>query len=1859
MPKTSQELGLWIKNNKDRKGSSDFNKVALAWKQAKERENNPYFNQKNAYEKPVDTSNNDDKSGLGDALEHSFLRAREGSLGYIADVRETSKDGWLQKGLDNIGEKTDKFLDPIRGLVGVDTGEQLRDKRVVTEDAEIADTRKTAEQMGKEADALDYKGWSYKDVKGLGDVVPYALSKIVESVPYLTSGPALLMTAIMPGELNQTLKEIEGLPEETRLKLAASGGAIMGALDVLGIGAIFKGVNKSVIGALDKAGVAAILTKRGVGANVITNFLKGGLGESATEWGQEVTAMTTEYLGGGNITKAQAKDRMLEAAIGGFTVGGSMRSTLGAASDAKNLFTQQASPLETNNGKIRLKSQKNMSERDAAAFTAFANRLRKSAEVNETNFKDVNKMSTKGTRQLIDTTHKNLVGELKTKFKEIKPLIKPKDGKTFKEIKARIYANVALEMGRNKTKSVVGKENYLALESLVGDLKEGQEAIELLEETDVLTHVHNNGYQGGLSSFTDNFKIFGSTTGYDKSQAKFEKLVRPGASTLGAVQTSGLSLIPQVIVPPIGTAIDKVTGNYSKVEKFIKQNEDKGFLRPEMTLPSLAEQKKVEDQRTLFDSAIERLRAEETKIAKRDLANESFEKGDAPTPGSPQDVLEQALGVRESDLGATPYQPVKEITPQVLVDLLEKVKKENETSLTSDIAKSAFKKAVNEYQTSIKEGGKIKNKMASPVIRKVVSMAEKQGVIKRRTTANSPGPSNTQMETPAISRGIADNQRVLADLTKRAKDNSSVEPYRAPLEEALNSLGLNLGTDPVSAATDIVNKAAADGVPNKAIKSYLRPYVDRIVRQAIQSRTNQFQGEQTDTAVENNELLTEFEQAKADFAANNRENSTVLNQAQNLNMGKDVVPGAPKFDTDQGIVENEVENDAQINLIREPSNKAQIKLSGNKIDAISGMSLEALEAMTDDQMLMMTPVEYNHYSKIHVDRLREETGLGPLDDASTKPTGAESKAATEEFNKLYVDPSVDSGGKVRESKSLDIFSEGPALNQMPTALDILPDENEVSAMRDPKWKPEVKRSKEEAAQFLQDRWEKTTGRTTPFEYTEENVPVIADIMVAEAMRNLESDGNAIGWYDEKIKSAKAIVALVEPRVMQSVESEAAFDFVLAVTSNGQAVTGNFKLALEVFRTGMDNGKLPENFNKSDRAAAMNTAFKFYNAYEASGAQMPIHEFMDRDYTVKELKVVIKDFNAANKTNIKVPSSESVNSEVKGSYILGPKIGQGFYQNIRGNYDPLTMDLWWMRTWNRMVGRPFSPKQTDTAMAKTRDKIATEIKKGGKVETQIVNETLKTTGETKKGLYKNPERMDAFVKALDKRWNKYYKDYQDANNKKNPPKPQLFKSTGTFVKNSNPQMQAQPSGPDRPYMRKVVEKALDDLMQRQIHIKTADFQALMWYPEKLLYKKMGVAPGNGADTDYQDAATLLAKNEGISDGQIEEALRNANGDGAVNNRPSAPGANEGLYPSPNSGRQNSPEGPGNLTRQSRGPALTSPEGNQPRTNPPSVRRLKPYVEPAKKVFEIGKPGGDLEDGVGTLGEALEMARGLNLTVTFLNEMAKGQTGEYAGMADVKGADGVFRSTTKANVRVLKKGSDHPMFAGQQITSVKEFTSLMHEIAHGLAIERTDRVPSTQYRQAKNEFVLAEQALETVKVGSFEDFILDAMENYESQGEVLKEIVNLQENIDVEIARKPHHGTTGVRPIRQVAEYIKSNPALRSRIDDNKLQEINNKFRRTYLSTVAEMAVDPLWVYLINPKLLKKVAPNTAKAIRKTFNNYGGPNQPVTFYSYPLATIMAIVVGVVANLEEEEEKRNAQPPPPPGALSPDMNMGALSA
>ena len=65
----------------------------------------------------------------------------------------------------------------------------------------------------------------------------------------------------------------------------------------------------------------------------------------------------------------------------------------------------------------------------------------------------------------------------------------------------------------------------------------------------------------------------------------------------------------------------------------------------------------------------------------------------------------------------------------------------------------------------------------------------------------------------------------------------------------------------------------------------------------------------------------------------------------------------------------------------------------------------------------------------------------------------------------------------------------------------------------------------------------------------------------------------------------------------------------------------------------------------------------------------------RQHTVKEVEAY---------TNDEV-SGETKGEIVYGAAVMGPKIGNGFFANLYGNYEQLTMDRWLMRTWGRMRG----------------------------------------------------------------------------------------------------------------------------------------------------------------------------------------------------------------------------------------------------------------------------------------------------------------------------------------------------------------------------------------------------------------------------------------------------------------------------------------------------------------------------------------------------------------------------------------------
>ena len=80
------------------------------------------------------------------------------------------------------------------------------------------------------------------------------------------------------------------------------------------------------------------------------------------------------------------------------------------------------------------------------------------------------------------------------------------------------------------------------------------------------------------------------------------------------------------------------------------------------------------------------------------------------------------------------------------------------------------------------------------------------------------------------------------------------------------------------------------------------------------------------------------------------------------------------------------------------------------------------------------------------------------------------------------------------------------------------------------------------------------------------------------------------------------------------------------------------------------------------------------------------------------------------------------------------------------------------------------------------------------------------------------------------------------------------------------------GSHRKFMREATQAGLDMLQENGIDLELADMQALIWYPEKDLWTKLGVGNVRSAPTDYEIELSEIAKKEGFTDDQIERAIQ---------------------------------------------------------------------------------------------------------------------------------------------------------------------------------------------------------------------------------------------------------------------------------------------------------------------------------------------------------------------------------------------------
>ena len=446
----------------------------------------------------------------------------------------------------------------------------------------------------------------------------------------------------------------------------------------------------------------------------------------------------------------------------------------------------------------------------------------------------------------------------------------------------------------------------------------------------------------------------------------------------------------------------------------------------------------------------------------------------------------------------------------------------------------------------------------------------------------------------------------------------------------------------------------------------------------------------------------------------------------------------------------------------------------------------------------------------------------------------------------------------------------------------------------------------------------------------EDLEAVSQIMAAEGEAALISSKDAIGWYDEKLKLAKKVLYPLYPEVSPTKPdgsvnpayepaAEHAFDYATAVTSNGLSVVDNYIMAARQYDAWKNSPSItPPGSNAGDikifpvegsgaQGKSMLKAFEFWNELSNRGYDSTqIAELLTKQIRRGDINKILVDVFDVDKVSdlpMKADGKELASEMVGLAYVIGPKIGNGFYQNLRGNFNPLTMDRWWMRFFNRITGNPLETYNPE--LIEKNKNTLWELVSNPDSLSDIDKRLLALTME-KVGIKDSVEKSDIELLAPEimKVWDKNF--YNKAMNDKlaelegqydffvnssgtvkgkdaatvkkiaqaaRPESTPLSLAGKNLANKLGDTLQEDPrNATDRSLMRAATDRAREVIKENLgIDINNADFQALMWYAEKRLFEAGGVRKGRGDDNDYADGAIAVLRSRGISDDKIKATL----------------------------------------------------------------------------------------------------------------------------------------------------------------------------------------------------------------------------------------------------------------------------------------------------------------------------------------------------------------------------------------------------
>ena len=373
------------------------------------------------------------------------------------------------------------------------------------------------------------------------------------------------------------------------------------------------------------------------------------------------------------------------------------------------------------------------------------------------------------------------------------------------------------------------------------------------------------------------------------------------------------------------------------------------------------------------------------------------------------------------------------------------------------------------------------------------------------------------------------------------------------------------------------------------------------------------------------------------------------------------------------------------------------------------------------------------------------------------------------------------------------------------------------------------------------------------------------IGVRDALYALTANTNAIGWYDQKTRQALAVLATIHPELATDPNATFAFTYALAATSNGLKVSQNFELAERAYQHYKRTGEFPVDIGIGTARTQIQVALTRFNTLVKQWGIEDTRRFMLTRFTVSDIRRLGLDV-----------AGEAADEVVRGAAVIGPKVGNGFFSNLNGYFDALTMDRWLMRTWGRWSGELFEDTRALVKANRTRTTeaaaaLVARAPRAAKAFGDLIGIDLSEV---------TPRRADALAKAI--REASTDPDTREAMNR-TAAGSELRRAGNIHAANMDAQKEA-PSGPvERRRIRAVMGRVLDQLQQLGYNgLTMADLQAVFWYPEKRLYDAAtsdeDVAGSYEADEapDYANAAVALARSFKVPQADITAALEGVPG-----------------------------------------------------------------------------------------------------------------------------------------------------------------------------------------------------------------------------------------------------------------------------------------------------------------------------------------------------------------------------------------------